>query len=155
MGDASLPLAQPDGDHVRRKSPASTMTFADCLIQYRKRRGLKATPLGIMAGVDPSYLSRLERGIMDHPSIEVVTSLAIAMELSHVERDQLLMAARYLPADVPSSVENSETVYAVLTVLNNEAIPRADRTRFARTIKGIAEHWGGYYESGRGGAKER
>jgi transcriptional regulator with XRE-family HTH domain len=130
------------------------MTFADCLTYHRKRRRMTATTLGIAAGVDRGYISKLERGIVDHPSVGVVTSLAMSMNLSQSERDQLLMAARYLPADAPSSVENSETVYAVLTVLNNEAIPKADRTRFARTVKGIAEHWGGCYESNHHTAEE-
>jgi transcriptional regulator with XRE-family HTH domain len=65
-------------------------------------RTLSQNELARRAGLDPSYISRLERGVRTDsraesstPSVFLVQHLAAAMELGDTERAALLVAAGY------------------------------------------------------------
>src|ERR1700732_1327333 len=63
-GDGSL------GERVRRR---------------RKQLGLTAKELAQTSGVSPSYISHLERGRQDRPSLEVLGAIAVALGVSTSE----------------------------------------------------------------------
>lgn len=63
-GDGSL------GERVRRR---------------RKQLGLTAKELAQTSGVSPSYISQLERGRQDRPSLEVLGAIAVALGVSTSE----------------------------------------------------------------------
>ncbi|WP_249522727.1 helix-turn-helix transcriptional regulator [Modestobacter marinus] len=69
----------------------------------RRTRGLRREEVALLAGVSVDYLVRLEQGRADRPSVQVVSSLARVLQLSDLERDQLLLAAG-LPAPLPTAV---------------------------------------------------
>ncbi|WP_299954463.1 helix-turn-helix transcriptional regulator [uncultured Modestobacter sp.] len=69
----------------------------------RRTKGLRREEVALLAGVSVDYLVRLEQGRADHPSAQVVASLARVLQLSDFERDQLHLAAG-LPAPLPHAV---------------------------------------------------
>jgi transcriptional regulator with XRE-family HTH domain len=76
----------------------------------RRATGLRREELAALAGISVDYLTRLEQGRATAPSEQVVESLARALRLSDVERDQLfLLAGRSAPGSglVPTRVAPS------------------------------------------------
>lgn len=73
-------------------------TFASLLSRYREACDLAVNELARRAGVDPSYISRLERGERRPPSRLVVVRLAATLGLDPLATDCLLVAAGYAPA---------------------------------------------------------
>ena len=47
--------------------------------ELRKRKGLTLTQLAANAGISKSYLSNIERGVNQNPSIEVLKRLAVVL----------------------------------------------------------------------------
>lgn len=47
--------------------------------EIRKRKGLTLTQLAANAGISKSYLSNIERGVNQNPSIEVLKRLAVVL----------------------------------------------------------------------------
>ena len=73
----------------------------------RRAAGLRREELAALAGVSVDYLIRLEQGRAQHPSVQVATSLARALQLSEGERDHLFVVAGLLPptpGEVPSHI---------------------------------------------------
>ncbi len=75
-----------------------TPTFASLLTQYREACDLAANELARRAGVDASYISRLERSERRPPSRLVVHRLARTLGLDPLATDCFLIAAGYAPA---------------------------------------------------------
>jgi transcriptional regulator with XRE-family HTH domain len=76
----------------------------------RRATGLRREELAALAGISVDYLTRLEQGRATAPSEQVVESLARALRLTDVERDQLfLLAGRSAPGSglVPTRVAPS------------------------------------------------
>lgn len=77
-----------------------TPEFPALLKTYRERAGLSQVRLAQRAGIDRSYLNRLESG---HrlPSRRTVLRLADALGLDPTERDQFLLAGGLAPTVSP------------------------------------------------------
>lgn len=83
--------------------------FGHTLQQYRKRAAKGILTIATEVGVDRTYLYRLETqpadwlnrplegGVLKHPSRDLVIRLAIALNLSLDECDELLLLAGYAP----------------------------------------------------------
>ncbi len=83
--------------------------FGHTLQQYRKRAAKSMRAIAVEAGVDRTYLYRLETqpvdwlnrplegGLLKHPSRDLVIRLAISLGLSLDECDELLLLAGYAP----------------------------------------------------------
>jgi transcriptional regulator with XRE-family HTH domain len=63
----------------------------------RRTVGLRREEVAQLAGVSADYLVRLEQGRSTSPSVQVVDSLARALRLDAVDRDQLYRLAGHLP----------------------------------------------------------
>ncbi|WP_240674854.1 helix-turn-helix transcriptional regulator [Cellulomonas endophytica] len=63
----------------------------------RRARGLRREELAHLAGLSVDYVVRLEQGRATHPSAQVVSALARALQLSDDERDHLHVLAGLLP----------------------------------------------------------
>lgn len=74
-------------------------TFAALLRDYRERAELSCNAAARAIDVDPSYISRLERGEREPPRRRVVVALANALGLVGQERGQFFAAAGYWPDD--------------------------------------------------------
>ena len=72
----------------------------------RRRRvpGLRREEVALLAGVSPDYYTRLEQGRERHPSAEVVSCLATALQLTDDARDHLFrLAGAAVTAATPAS----------------------------------------------------
>lgn len=69
-----------------------TTSFGRTLRDMRRQRGLSQQCLADRACLDKSTISRLEAGSRA-PSVHAVAALAVALDLSHGQRDRLLRAA--------------------------------------------------------------
>jgi transcriptional regulator with XRE-family HTH domain len=70
--------------------------FGELLIKYRQCAGLTQKELGEKVGVDDSYISRLERGVYQPPTREVVLKLADALGISGKIRRFVFFLAAYV-----------------------------------------------------------
>src|SRR3954469_1239958 len=64
----------------------------------RRVKGLRREELALLAGLSPSYYTRIEQGRDRNPSREVVEALARALRLDDTERAYLWSLAMLAPA---------------------------------------------------------
>jgi transcriptional regulator with XRE-family HTH domain len=76
---------------------ANGISFSDLLTRFRTERGWSQGRLALIAGFDPSTVSRLESGARA-PERETVDRLADAMALPMADRDAMLAAAGFRSA---------------------------------------------------------
>jgi len=89
----------------------------------RRATGLRREELADRAGVSVDYVVRLEQGRATTPSVQVVASLAQALQLTSAEREHLYRMAGHVPPDlgpVPDSVPPG--VHRVLNRLADVAV---------------------------------
>ncbi|MCS5736118.1 helix-turn-helix transcriptional regulator [Herbiconiux daphne] len=73
----------------------------------RRAAGLRREELAMLAGLSVDYVVRLEQGRARHPSVQVASALARALQLTDAERDHLYVVAGLLPpspGDVPAHI---------------------------------------------------
>jgi transcriptional regulator with XRE-family HTH domain len=89
----------------------------------RRAAGLRREELAELAGVSVDYVVRLEQGRATAPSVQVVASLARALQLSAAERDHLYRLAHLVPpSDDTISDHIPPGVHRVLTRLGDIAV---------------------------------
>lgn len=72
-------------------------SFSVLLRDARKRAGLSQVELANRVNIDPSYISRIERGLYDPPSREKVLAIVTALEITGIaERIEFLAASYHL-----------------------------------------------------------
>lgn len=116
-------------------------TFGDLLLQLRLRSGRSGSSVARGAGIDASYLSRLERGEREPPRPEVVEALIRELRLSPEDADRLLTAAGQPPRALARLGTNDPTIHLVASVLADDAIPLNERTEFRQVIGLLARRW--------------
>ena len=77
------------------------MDFRSLLEAYRIEANLSKNELARLAGIDGSYLSRVERGIYPPPRRDKILAIASALGLTQEEKDALLLSAEYAPDPAP------------------------------------------------------
>jgi transcriptional regulator with XRE-family HTH domain len=77
----------------------SVESFSSLLRTYRERADMSCNQLARAIGVDPSYISRLERGEREPPRRAVILGVIPALRLEAAEADRLLLSGGYAPAD--------------------------------------------------------
>lgn len=153
---------------IERTSPE---TFGSLLRSFRERVGLSQSALARRAGLDPSFVNRLESG-QRSAERSVAEKLVEALELGPAETDRLLAAGGYLPAaferivsdpevydlirslieDPASSVRlrelrealrllNDPALRLVTRILGDERLPPTDRDELRQVITLIARRW--------------
>jgi transcriptional regulator with XRE-family HTH domain len=115
--------------------------FATLLRRHRERRGWSCNETARAVGVDPSYVSRLERAEREPPRRRVIEDLAQALQLTTADQDALLVSAGFTPASVALLGRWDPTLQAVATVLTDRAIPDADQARFRVVIEALVTEW--------------
>jgi transcriptional regulator with XRE-family HTH domain len=115
--------------------------FATLLRSFRERTKLSCNELARTVGVDPSYISRLERGEREPPRRRVVEGLATALQLGLDDQDRLLVSAGYAPATVALLGQWDATLQAVADVLVDRAIPPQEMDSFRQVVQLLAERW--------------
>ena len=86
------------------------MKFGEYLKAARERAELGINELGKISGVDPGYLSRLERGLVKPPLPDVIAKVAKGLK---IPRNDLMHTAGYI--DLPEDVKAAGVAYVALT----------------------------------------
>jgi len=73
------------------------MKFGALLRKFRKEKGVPQKELAHIIGLDPSYLSRIEKDERTPPERSVVMEIANVLELNEEKTDRLLIIAGYPP----------------------------------------------------------
>ena len=115
--------------------------FASLLRHYRDRADLSCNELARAVAVDPSYISRLERGEREPPRRPVVERLAGALQLELEDQDRLLVSAGYAPATVAVLGRWDSALQAVADVLTDRRLSTSDLDSFRQVIQLLAERW--------------
>jgi transcriptional regulator with XRE-family HTH domain len=76
---------------------AARLPFGSLLHQFRQERGLSGRALAERAGLDSTYISRLERGVVHPPKIPTVHRLAEALRLDPTDEIALIDSSGRLP----------------------------------------------------------
>ena len=115
--------------------------FGTLLRGFREGARLSCNELARIVAVDPSYISRLERGEREPPRRPVVERLAAALQLPLDEQDQLLVSAGYAPATVAALGGWDATLQVVADVLTDRRISSNERQNFRQVLQLVAERW--------------
>ena len=119
------------------------IAFPDQLRRYRERADLSCNELARAVGVDPSYVSRLERGERDLPRRRVVEGIAAALQLDPVDTDRLLVSAGYAPVALAAMGTWDPALEAVAERLADPGLSSSEIATFRQTVTDLATHWGG------------
>ncbi|GEM_PF-4295660 len=84
--------------------------FGSYLKRLREQAGLSQRGLAEKVGVDVSYLSKIENGVMSPPSQELIIRLA---EVLDADRDELLTLAGKVPADIAQILKNRDILQSL------------------------------------------
>ena|SRR5579871_6642773 len=115
--------------------------FPALLRIYRQRLGCSRNSLAHEAGVDPSYLTRLEHGDRAPPRQYIVEAIARALRLSAPERSRLLVAAGYAPPSVMQLGTWDDALQAVADVLGDPHLSAISRADFRAVVCLLAARW--------------
>jgi transcriptional regulator with XRE-family HTH domain len=86
--------------------------FGARLRELRRKAKLTQRELASQIGVDFSYLSKIENGVLPPPSEKVILRLAEALK---VDKDELLILAGRIPEDIAELLRNKKTLQLLRT----------------------------------------
>jgi transcriptional regulator with XRE-family HTH domain len=121
----------------------AAVRFGQMLSRLRQAQRLSQNQLAQRAGLNHSYISRLESGDRGDPSRTVVEQFVGALGLDAVGRDadELRMAAGFLPVD-PAHLLTGETALAKLAaLLEDERLRDASRATLRRILALLVEEY--------------
>ncbi|MBI3970326.1 MAG: helix-turn-helix domain-containing protein [Chloroflexi bacterium] len=118
--------------------------FGDVLRELRVERGVSQAALAARAGVDRSYVNRLEAGERGAPALPALEAFAEALELSDAEADRLFTAAGVLPRSLRALGPADPTILLLAQRLVDPRLSAASRAALRSTVEAIARHWGNW-----------
>ncbi len=131
----------------------AAVRFGQMLARMRQAQRLSQNQLAQRAGLNHSYISRLESGDRGDPSRTVVEQFvgALGLDPDGRDADELRMAAGFLPVD-PAHLLTGETALAKLAALLEDArLPDASRATLRRILALLVEEYGRIAEQREGG----
>lgn len=147
VGETSRPVPRRFGrprllpPPIRRPLDDPAAPFADLLHHFRLRAGRSQVALGHAAGVNASYINRLESGDRAAPTGAVALALAAGLELSPEETDRLLWSAGCLPPSLAALAVGDPTLLAVARLLGDRRLSPAARADFRACVAAMARRW--------------
>jgi transcriptional regulator with XRE-family HTH domain len=117
--------------------------FPDLLYAFRLRANLSQSALGLAAGVNSSYINRLESGVRGAPTAAVALALAAGLALSPAETDRFLWSAGGLPPSLQRLASGDPTVLAVARLLGDQRLSPAALADFRACVEAMAHRWRG------------
>ena len=130
------------------------MDFGSALRCAREKRGLSQNALAKAAGLDASYIHRLERGDREAPRRDTVMQLAAALALRKDEVDTLLVAAGQFTEAVYSLGPADRTLCTVADALGNPALTESRRHMLRMCVEAICAGWSAVGDELRGAADQ-
>lgn len=119
----------------------AAQSFGSLLQQLRQRARQSGNALAKAAGIDPSYLSRIERGERDPPRRELIQSLIQELRLPPADADALLVAGGHLPEAIRRLDALDPTLLLVADILADATIPAGEREELRQIIGLIGRRW--------------
>lgn len=86
------------------------MEFGEKIREIRKGQGMSQRELAGRAGIDFTYLSKIENGRMEPPSEEAIRRVALALG---ADADELILLADKFPSDLAQELKTPERVKAL------------------------------------------
>jgi len=117
------------------------MAFGELLRRYRMARGINQAGLATRAGLDRSYVNRIEAGERGAPTEEATEGLARALELSDAEADRLFAAAGLLPRSLRTLGAGDATILLLAQKLTDARLTPAARAALRATVETIVRCW--------------
>lgn len=148
-GDRPVGQNDRDGDDPCRRSQGETLMtqdatgpdgFGSLLRSFRERAGLSQSALARRAGLDPSFVNRLESG-QRSAERAVAEKLVEALALGPPDADALLAAGGYLPSSLSRLWLRDPTLRTIAQILTDDRLSEADRDDFRRVIALLAKRW--------------
>lgn len=94
--------------------------FALYLEQLRRSRNLQQKQMAARLGINPSYLSSLEKGRKSPPSVTVLNTLISSLKLSRHEQDELWRRVQLSELTPQLPVNMSQDEYELVFELRNQ-----------------------------------
>jgi transcriptional regulator with XRE-family HTH domain len=116
-------------------------TFGDTLKKLREAAGLSQNALAKAAGLNASYVNRLESGEREPPRPETVMQLAHGLGDRPEITDELLAAAGHLPLAMSKLGPRDPALGLVAEILTDEKLTKEDREEFRQVLISIGKRW--------------
>jgi HTH-type transcriptional regulator, competence development regulator len=94
--------------------------FALYLEQLRRSRNLQQKQMAVRLGINPSYLSSLEKGRKSPPSLAVLNTLISSLKLSRHEQDELWRRVQLSELTPQLPLNMSQEEYELVFELRNQ-----------------------------------
>lgn len=116
-------------------------TFGEQLAAVRQARGYSQHALAKAAGVDASYVNRLERGERQAPEVALIHRFAAALALDAGQTDALVVAGGGLPAALARLGPLDPTILLLADVLGDPTIPQQELTDVRGIVALLVRRW--------------
>jgi len=116
-------------------------TFGEQLAAVRQRLGLSQHALAKAAGVDASYVNRLERGERQAPDIALIRTFATVLGLDAAQTDALVVAGGGLPVALERLGPLDPTLLLLADVLGDPSIPQEESANLRQIIALLVQRW--------------
>ncbi len=93
--------------NLKGKLDVVAVCFGARLRGLRRQAGLKQRELAAKVGIDFTYISKIESGVIPPPSERVILKLA---EVLNADKDDLITLAGKIPSDIAPMLRNGETL---------------------------------------------
>ena len=134
------------GDSSETRSPivVDSEEFSTLMRAFRERDKRSKNNLAYEVGIDPSYLTRIERGSREPPRQHIVFAIGKALKLNPLEFNRFLTSAGYSPLVAMAEGANihwNDTFQAVADVLNSYELPDEAKESFRNVVETVAAMW--------------
>jgi transcriptional regulator with XRE-family HTH domain len=110
------------------------MTFGEALRDARRTAGISQRELAERAGVDFSYISKIENGRVPPPAADTVVKLC---EIIGVPAEELLSLMGKVPSDVQKSVGSSAAAQEFLREAQRIGVTEEEWRRLSGELRGL------------------
>jgi len=112
------------------------MTFGELLREKRRIAGVSQRELAANAGLDFSYISKLENGRIPPPAADTVV---VFCRILKIEPEELLAAGGKLPADVQASVGTSQAAQSFLQNASQMSLTENEWKELSSSLKRLRD----------------
>lgn len=110
--------------------------FGDLLKKKRKEAGLTQRELADRAGVDFSYISKIENGRLPPPAADTLVQLC---KIMHVPPEELLALMRKIPTQVQQTISSSAAAQDFLRKAQRMKLTDVEWNQLAGAMRGLRE----------------
>ena len=138
VGEARAAAAEGRGE---REEGDEAGSFGAVLRELRSARGVSQSALAVRAGIDRSYVNRLEAGERGAPTEAGTEALARGLDLTDAEAERLFAAAGQLPRSLRAVGPADATILLLAQRLTDPRLSAEARAALRATVETIARCW--------------